>query len=164
MPEPQSKPAAPAAHDPCDESLLLAEWIDRKFICLRRLEEIGQRQLSVIEEGNITGLLDLLAFKQQFLAQLQQIEQALKPFHHQNPAERTWPSEELRIQTGRRLEECRQMLTRIIEREQEGERRLAERRAIMSRQLERMQSAQKVHGAYQDHTGESLSSFDASCE
>lgn len=149
-----------------DETLLLAELIAKKHECLCRLDEIGARQMLLIEEGNIAGLLDLLAFKQQFLVRIQQIEQALKPFQRQDPADRLWPDAELRRKTAARLEECKELLARIIERERVGEQILARRRDEIAATLENVRNVQAAQGAYraQEEEPTIVSRFDASCE
>ena len=42
--------------------------------------------MELIEAGNLTGLLDLLAAKQRPLAELQRVQRAIDPFRAQDPA------------------------------------------------------------------------------
>ncbi|HEY5312807.1 MAG TPA: hypothetical protein VIK18_09815, partial [Pirellulales bacterium] len=56
------------------ETHLLAELLGRKHDCLAQLYELGGQQLALVESGDITQLLKVLAAKQRLLARLQEIE------------------------------------------------------------------------------------------
>ncbi len=50
--------------------------------------------MELIDQGNVSGLLDLLAIKQKPLHDIQRIEKALDPFRAQDPESRQWSSAE----------------------------------------------------------------------
>ena len=74
----------------------LAKLIAQKHEILVQLLELVQRQRQIVGEGNMTRLLSLLAAKQPFISQLQEVETDLDPFRSQDPEERHWRSAEFR--------------------------------------------------------------------
>lgn len=78
--------------DYCNETDILKDLIRVKSECLLQLRDIGRKQLALIDEGNMTSLMDVLAAKQRPLVTLQRIERALDPFRKQDPERRVWRS------------------------------------------------------------------------
>jgi hypothetical protein len=130
------------------ETDTLAELIRSKHDCLVRLRDLGRKQLELIERGEMTALLDLLAAKQRPLDELRRIERALDPFRHQRAAERRWHSPEQRRRCSAELEECETLLGEIVRQEKRGEEALIRRRDEAARQLEGAHFAGRARQAY----------------
>ena len=85
---------------------LLSDLIQRKRSCLVQLRNMGEKQLELVHEGNITQLLELLAVKQHVLVQLQQVERQLDRFRGEDPQKRQWISPQKRQECAANLADC----------------------------------------------------------
>jgi hypothetical protein len=131
------------------ETDLLSDLLRGKRSCLVQLRDMGRRQLELIEAGDMTGLLDLLACKQRAIHQLQRLERALDPFRHDDPAQRRWRTAQLRLQCAEHLEECETLLREIVNHERCGEAMLQRRRDEAAAQLQGAHVASQARSAYQ---------------
>ncbi len=145
---------------PALETDILYDLICSKRTCLEQLREMGRRQLELIESDRMTALLDLLAQKQQTLAEIQQIERALDPFRSQSPELRRWRSEEARRRCADALQACETLLAEIIERERAGEQTLAHRRDRAAQQLQGMHRAGQARASYTSPNAGAVSQLD----
>lgn len=127
---------------------ILAELIERKHRCLVQLRDAGRRQLELIEAGEMTALLDLLATKQGMLLALRKVERAMDPFRDQDPQARRWRSPEHRARCGEMLRECETLLGDIVTCEKYCEAALQQRRDATAVQLQGVQHAGRACGAY----------------
>ena len=127
----------------------LADLIAKRHHCLRQLDELGERQASLIESSDMTTLLKLISAKDQVIAALQAIESQLAPFHDQDPEARDWPSPERRAECAAQAAACQQLLQRIMARERSNEDLLTRKRDLVAQQLQSAQSAGAARGAYQ---------------
>ena len=130
------------------ETYVLAELICTKRACLVQLRDMGRRQLELIEEENMTALLDLLATKQRSLLRLQQIERALDPFRGQDPDRRRWRTHELRSRSAEQLQQCEGLLGEIVSQEKVSEGALIRRRDEVAARLQGAHLADQARGAY----------------
>lgn len=126
----------------------LAELICSKRACLLKLRDMGRRQLELIDEGDMTTLLDVLGAKQRFLMKLQQIERALDPFRDQDAEERRWRSSELRDRCATQLRQCETLLAEIVSQEKVSEGALRRRRDEAAVRLQGAHLADQARGAY----------------
>jgi len=136
---------------PALDTDLLAELIRDKRECLLQLRDMGRRQLELIDEANMTALLDVLMAKQRPLQELQQIERALDPFRDQDPDQRRWRTGEDRRLCTEQLQQCERLLAEIISQEKCSEGALLRRR---DEAASRLQSAQLAGQARQAYTAE----------
>jgi hypothetical protein len=104
--------------------------------------------MALVEGGNVTGLLDLLAAKQRPLDRLQQIERALEPFRDQDPDRRRWASPEERRRCAEENAECESLLAEIVSREKCAEAELSRRRDETASRLDGAHLAGRARGAY----------------
>jgi hypothetical protein len=146
------------------ETDTLAELIRQRQACLRSLRDLGRRQLELIEAGELSYLLTLLAGKQRLLTQLQDAERALDPFRQQDPASRTWRSAEARQQCARLAADCDSLLAEIVDQEREGEAAMSRRRDQTAASLEHVHSAGAARGAYAAEAGAARRHLDLSSE
>ncbi len=127
---------------------LLANLIAKKRECLSRLRDLGSRQLELIDGGEITDLLRVLSGKTHLIGLLQKIEDELKPFGAQDPAQRTWRSPEDRARCAEHVADCQELLAEIVKQERQSEGRLTERRDAVGVQLHDAHAAGRARGAY----------------
>ena len=128
---------------------LLTDLIRRKHDVLSQLSIVGHRQQEVVERGETTTLLELLAGKQKMIALLQQVERELAPFHGDDPQSRVWPSAEAREQCAQLSAECNRLLAEVVELERTSAERLAIRRNDVAEQLRHVHTASQARNAYQ---------------
>lgn len=127
---------------------LLADLIRAKRSALAQVRDIGRKQFELIERGDMTALLDLLAVKQRIIDQLQRIEAALAPFRGQDPSERAWRSPEDRQRCSDEIEQCEALLREILGQERLSEGMLARRRDETAERLQDAGHAARARGAY----------------
>ena len=130
------------------ETDTLAELIRGKRDCLLQLREMGRRQLELIDSGEVTALLDLLAAKQQPLLELQQIERALDPFRDQDPDDRQWATPQDRDLCAEQLRQCETLLSEIVSQEKCSEGAMVRRRDAAAAKLQGAHLADQARGAY----------------
>jgi hypothetical protein len=127
---------------------ILAQLVRAKRSCLVQLRNMGPKQMELVEQGNMTALLDLLSAKQRPLTELRRIELALDPFRVQDPEQRCWRSPEDRAACARQVEECQRLLREIMTREKQCEAVMVRRRDEAAVQLQGFQAAGQARGAY----------------
>ena len=127
----------------------LAELIRQKHQVLVQLREIGRRQTDLVNGGEITSLLKLLAGKQHLIVALQKLESELKPYYGQNPDARTWPSPADRTQCAILASECNAILEEIVTLEKQGAEQMNARKNEVAEQLQQVHAAAHVRNAYQ---------------
>jgi len=142
------------------ETDVLAELIRAKLACLVQLRDMGRRQHQLIEGGEMTALLDVLAAKQRSLVKLQQIERALDPFRNQDPEGRRWRSPQDRDACAEHLQQCETLLFEIVTQEKRCEAALICRRDDAATRLQGAHLAGEARGAYTTHCGNSTNQLD----
>jgi hypothetical protein len=143
---------------------MLMQLVRARYTCLVRLRDLGRRQMELIEGGNVTGLLDLLAHKQKPLSDIQRVEKALDPYRTQDPDKRQWPSADDRAACARLVAECDTMLMEIVALEKQCEETMTRTRDATALELQRLRAAGQAHGAYTTPTRTGISQLDLSSE
>ena len=100
---------------------ILMQLVRAQYTCLVQLRDLGRRQLELIDQGNVTGLLDVLSVKQKPLSDIQRIEKALDPYRGQDPEQRQWRSPQDRAACARLVEQCETLLKEIVAQEKRCE-------------------------------------------
>lgn len=126
----------------------LAELVRGKHSCLAELLGVCRRQVELVDAGDIEGLLELLAWKQRYLQEIQRLEAELAPYRQESPEARLWRCEDLRRETAGRLQDCRRLLAEILEIERDCEQRMIARREEVGRRLQEVQDAAEARKAY----------------
>jgi hypothetical protein len=143
----------------------LLDLIGRKHDCLTRLREHGLRQQELIETGEMTQLLGLLAVKQRELNELHDLETQLNPFRDQDPDRRRWSSDAERLRCASLAEQAARLLREILDCEKRCEESLQRRRDETAVQLAAVQTAGMARGAYAGGTNDySTSTLDLTTE
>ncbi|MGH7134933.1 MAG: hypothetical protein ACREHD_04290 [Pirellulales bacterium] len=135
----------------CDTDLL-SEIAGLRLGLLEQLHVLGRRQLELIEQGDMTLLIQVLAAKHNVLAELQQVEKRLDPFRGQNAEMRRWRSESLRRQCADVVGKSDQVFRAILEQEKLAETRLAHHRDETARRLQTAHAAGHARTAYSHPT------------
>ncbi|HUT10818.1 MAG TPA: hypothetical protein VMY42_10000 [Thermoguttaceae bacterium] len=130
----------------------LAALIREKRDCLLTLREMGRRQFELIDEGNMTALLEVLAAKQRALNTLQRVERALDPFRGQDPERRPWRLPDDRRRCAEQLQQCETLLGEIVSQEKCSEGALIRRRDETAERLQGAHRANHARGAYTAET------------
>jgi hypothetical protein len=130
----------------------LADLVRAKRACLAQVRDLGHRQLELIQEGDMTRLLDLLAAKQRLIHQLQRLERALDPFRAEDPTARVWRDPRRRQQCAEDIRECEALLAEILSREKHSEAALVHRRDETATRLQGVHLATQARGAYVGET------------
>ena len=143
---------------------ILAALIQKKHECLVQLCELGQRQWEVIQESDITKLLDVLSVKQRVLLELQRMQRLMAPYRNQTPEERCWSSPELRERCARQLRECEELLQKIVRQEKQSEQEMIRRRDEAAARLEGFHQTRHASAAYTALPSDSVSHLDLSSD
>ena len=146
------------------ETDALLDLIRAKRSCVEQLWIIGNRQMTLIEEGRMAGLLDLLVQKQHTLSELKRVERSLDPFRHQPPESRRWRSEADRQSCAEVLQACEQMLSKIVAQERACEQAMVRCRDNAARQLQGMHQASLARTSYSAPAAGSAGQLDLSSE
>jgi hypothetical protein len=139
---------------------ILADLVRAKRSCLIQLRDAGRRQLELIDGGNMTALLDLLAAKQRTIVQLQRVERALDPFRGQDPDARRWRTPQDRAACCEQLQQCETLLGEIISQEKCSESNLTRRRDVAAVRLQGAHLAGVARGAYTAQPQTNVSQLD----
>jgi hypothetical protein len=145
---------------PALETDILADLIRAKRSCLIELRDMGRRQLELIDGGDMTTLLDLLAAKQRTINQLQRIERALDPFRKQDAEARRWRTPQDRAACAEQLQHCESLLAEVLSQEKCSESALVRRRDETSARLQGAHLASQARGAYGAKPANALSQLD----
>jgi flagellar biosynthesis/type III secretory pathway chaperone len=126
----------------------LAELIDGKQSVLVQLRELARQQLDLVDKGDMSRLLSLLAAKQALLNELTAVERDLDPFRDDDPAAREWRSSDARQRCRQTAEQCNLLLKEIVLLETQGESELTHRRDDVAARLQGVHQAAQAHHAY----------------
>jgi hypothetical protein len=127
----------------------LAELIRRKHELLTELAAVGHRQWEIVERGDTTALLELLAAKQSMISLLQQLERDLAPFQAEDPDSRVWTSADDRAACAWQAADCNRLLAEVVELERASAERMALRRNEVASQLRQVYTAGQARSAYE---------------
>ena len=128
---------------------LLADLIRRKREVLAQLALAGRQQQEIVDQGETSALLKLLATKQTMISTLQQIEDDLKPFYGEDPDSRVRSSAEARSRCAAEAVECNRLLAEILDMERSSADRMTLRRNEVAAQLHHVFSAGQARNAYE---------------
>ncbi|HOA50910.1 MAG: flagellar export chaperone FlgN [Thermogutta sp.] len=132
----------------------LADLIVQKHRCLKRVHELGQRQMGCVTSGDIEGLLEILAVKQRVLGDLQTIDHRLKEIGAYGDEVDAIPQEWREAIAGV-LIESRALLEEILRTESECAHILEQRKQDIAKQLAELHDFVRARTAYQQPGDES---------
>ncbi len=143
---------------------ILMQLVRARYACLVQLRDLGRRQLELIDQGSVTGLLDVLSVKQKPLSDIQRIEKALDPYRGQDPERRQWRSPQDRAACARLVQQCDALLQEIVVQEKRCEEIMVQRRDAVALRLHQLRSAGRAQGAYTLPACTAASQIDLSSE
>ena len=126
----------------------LAELVSAKHQVLKVLVQLSRRQIEIIEAGEMSTLIKLLAAKQTVMTQLQAIEHELAPFRADEPEQRRWQSPSRRAACQAQAESASTLLAEALKLEQQAEAAMLHRRDSAAEALAAVQLASDARGAY----------------
>ena len=126
----------------------LANLITKKHQVLKQLCEAAHQQLAIANQGNVSTMLQLLASKQQLIADLQCVEHELRPHHKESPEQRPWRSENEREACRQQSYECNALLNEIIHLENRSGDRMTARHNEAHIQSKQGYTSAQAHTAY----------------
>ena len=106
---------------------------------LKRLLLVSQRQLEIVEEGNVTILIQHLGQRQQLWNEFELLEQQLALHKGISPERRVWKSADERQRTESALNRCKELLEKIMENDEKSMTKMAEQKDEVEEQLGRIQ-------------------------
>src|SRR5690349_10451362 len=115
---------------------------------LEQLHALGRRQLELIDQGDMTQLINVLSAKHHVLAELQQTEKRLDSFRGQDSDARHWRTEALRERCAGVIGKSDQLLSGLLEQEKLAETRLERHRDDAAKRLQLAHSAGQARSAY----------------
>jgi hypothetical protein len=136
----------------CQATEILNDRIEQKHALLVQLRDLGLRQNELIQAGDMTQLLKLLAAKQRLLAALVSLERELDPFRGEDPEARQWSSAEHRQRCAKNAAACEELLRSIVEQERKSEAHMKLRRDEAAARLHGAHSVSAAHQAYAAET------------
>ena len=143
---------------------VLVQLVRARLACLTQLRDIGRRQLELIDQGHVAGLLELLSAKQRPLFDLQRIERALDPFRGQDPERRPWPTPADRAACAEQVRQCESLLSEIVAQEKRCEALMTQQRDEAADRLHKFRTVGQAHGAYTAASRVEFSQLDVSSE
>jgi hypothetical protein len=146
------------------DSSELAAAISRKAQLLEMLRKLGDAQLSLVRESDMSRLMQVLASKESLLKQLQIVERQLDPFRDQDPETRLWSSPAARKACQDDANRCAALLAEIVALEKQSEAEMTVRRDATATQLQATYSSREAQGAYFAPLAAPVSSLDLSME
>ena len=126
----------------------LAALVGSKLELLTLLVRLAQQQLALIEAGDMSMLMKLLAAKQTLLTQLTELERKLDPYRADDPDARVWRSPQARAECQQQSELAAQNLSELMALEKQGEGRMVRRRDEAAARLQGVHSAAEASHAY----------------
>jgi len=128
--------------------MTFTELIRSEEELLKRLLLVSQRQLELVEEGNVTTLIQHLGQRQQLWNEFEFLEQQLAPHKRIPPEHRVWKSADERQMTEASLNRCKDLLEQILENDQICLTKTAAQKDEVEGQLQRIQRGAPVATAY----------------
>lgn len=135
-------------HTPADEAKDVLSMLERQRDLYRELKSQADRQEQLIATGATDQLLTLLADRQKLIDGLGQVSASLSPYRSRIAAIADQASGDIGEQMRGMVEEVRELLEAIIERDEKGKADLAAARDRVGGQIRQAAGAVAAAGAY----------------
>ncbi|MGL6226142.1 MAG: hypothetical protein ACRC10_05900 [Thermoguttaceae bacterium] len=127
---------------------ILSQIMRDRVQVLEQILMVSEKQHGLVQRNDITTLLKILARKQKFLENLDQLERALDPFRDIDPRDRYWQTEQERLDCERAINRSQELLSQILEWDRQSETILEKMKQQTQLDLKRLDCGAKVAGAY----------------
>lgn len=135
--------------DPCAYTQTLVACMEQRLELLEALKALSDVQASVADEADVNTTLGILARKQALLDELNEVQQRLEPYLHDDPEQRVWPSQERRAYCQRIADQGQRWLQATLQIEQITLDKVSSRRDAVAAQLRDGQDSILAQNAYQ---------------
>ena len=125
-----------------------SELIRSEEELLQRLLLVSQRQVELVNEGNVTALIQHLGQRQKLWNEFELLEQQLAPHKGVPPERRVWKSPEERQLTEMALNRCKDLMERILANDQISLTTTAAQKDEVEEQLRRVQRSTTAATGY----------------
>ena len=125
-----------------------SELIRSEEELLRRLLVVSQRQMEIVSECSETVLLEHLGLRHKLWNEIELVEEQLAPYKGIPPEKRVWKSVQERQLTESALNQCKDLMEKIMANDQISLARAAARRDEVAAQLRRVQQSTVAVPAY----------------
>lgn len=113
-----------------------------------RLRESSASLEAMVTSGEWSGLMGLLATKQQTLLEMQSVDQELAPHRDTPPEARIWASATEKDRAQRMARACQELLGEVVEIEKRAESLANQKRADVEARLRSSQASGAASGVY----------------
>jgi hypothetical protein len=134
---------------PMTDSEALFQLVRQKKECLEKLHACSGNQLRYVEQENIEALLEVLAFKQRLLIEIEGIDGQIKTYHVDDPEQRVWPSQQMREACRETAAECDRLVRETLDNDRVVEQLLIEKKKTAKEQLQQFDNKGRIQNAYQ---------------
>ncbi len=129
-----------------DRLALLAE---QKLQLLEHLRELTLAQQTLVSEQRVEELLTFLSRKNETLEDLRTLQQEIAQFQDQQPEDRVWQSNDMRVRCRENFRRSEALLAELLAMEDSAITELSQRRDLVAQQLQQYTTADAIHDAYQ---------------
>lgn len=137
----------------------LARLVSAKLQVLKILCQLAERQLAMVEQGEMTGLIKVLGAKQTVLTQLQTLDHELGPYRDDDPESRCWASPAARAACQEEANAANSLAARSLALERQAEGLMVARRDAAGQALAALQNAVDARTAYVPAVAPTLASL-----
>lgn len=95
------------------------------------------------------ALLELLAFKQRLLIEIEGLDGQIRQYHVDDPETRVWPSQQMREACRETIARCDRLVRETLENDRMIERHLLEKKQAVKDQLRQLDNKTRINNAYQ---------------
>ncbi|QDT02734.1 FlgN protein [Rubripirellula lacrimiformis] len=126
----------------------LTSLVQQRFEALMELLDMGQLQITAINENRMTDLMRILSDKQPAIARLTEIARQLATAVDDDPEQRRWSSDAARQHCRTMQQQCELMHQELLAIEADCETRLTETRDSVQEKLTRFESGRVAANSY----------------
>ena len=126
----------------------LFQLIGQKLERLEQLHACSGNQAQYVEAEDMGAILEILAAKQRLLIEIEGIDRRIAEYHVDDPEERVWPTQEMRVQCRGKIARCDRLVRETLEYDRIAAERLTEKTSAAKRQLQQFVDTAHVQGAY----------------
>ena len=119
-----------------------------RVLVLEQILSLSEKQLNLVQLGDTTLLLELLARKQKMFETFETLEQQLDPYRNIEPQDRRWESEQERRDCETAILQCNELLAAVLELDQQSIPEFAQQKDEIQRKLKTMGTSGKAGAVY----------------
>lgn len=142
------QPGSAVPNTPEEASAWLTKGLRTQLACYESVLALAQEQKALIVSGQAEGLMELLARKQRMIAEIERLQNAIRPCKERWDAEGdAWPPA-LRAPVESVVQALRHILGEIVALEDAGREELGDSSQKAGQKITQMQKGKAMHRAY----------------